>query len=163
MDGSEPPSWTVTDEFAARLGCGTLTALALPLWFALTLVALAESLSDLALWLAVALTAVSCVGGVVAWVKIRSVPRRITVRDGMLELDRPAGLRRVPLAEIRRVRIGPDGLLRGVHIELAGNREIRLSSGVGDFEGLVGALRRSNDEVIVVDESRGPTRGGRHG
>jgi len=152
MDERSSPTWRVTDEFAARLGCGLITALTLPLWFGLMFLAVDRGSSDAGIWILSVIFVASLGGAIVTWIRIRSVPRQIILNNDRLEIDRGGGPRTIPVADIETVRVGERGRLRPVSLELAGGRKVKMSRDLADFEGFLTALQATNTTIQVFDD-----------
>jgi hypothetical protein len=144
-----------TDEFGQRLGCGLATAVILPVWFALVLFAVADGVA--AMIVAGAFFLAALVGGVAARVRIRRLPRTVTVDDANGELtftsQRGDDVRRAQ--DLEAVVIGTSLGLAPVRLVFAGGPTVRLPRQFDGFDDLLAELRRRQPALQITD--RNPT------
>lgn len=144
--------WTVSDEFDQRLGCGTLAAVLLPLWFGV--MALGAAANALAAWVAVTLFAVSIVVALAALRRTRRLPRRVEIdAEGTLRLVSRAGTTATPVAGVTGVELTTSLGVGPLKLDLDDGRSLRLPRHLEDLDGFLGALRRHNPTLTVVDRN----------
>ena len=146
--------WVVDDEFAARLGCGSITAAILPVWLLAMLLAFGQGLSDLGVWSLAALLVITTIGSIIAWFRIGAVPRRVTLRGDVLLVDRRRGSTTVSVHRIETLRVGASGPLRSVELDLSDGGRIRLTRQLTDFDQFVAAVHAANPRVRIESTER---------
>ncbi|MCC6435241.1 MAG: hypothetical protein IT196_09450 [Acidimicrobiales bacterium] len=146
----ETGQWAITEEFSQRLGCGVLTAVALPVWF-LVLVFVVPS--NLALLVALALFALTTAFALAALRRARRLPRCVRIEDGTLVAEARGGVRRFPLAGLQRVDIGTSLGVWPVRLSFADGSVLRLPRELDDLPGLLAVLRRARPDLVVQDHN----------
>ncbi len=142
--------WQVTEEFGHRLGCGLVTAVILPVWFGVLLVAAGGEGLATAAGLLFFVAAV--LGGVVGWRRIRSLPRSIRLaEDGTLSFRSARGETVRHVRDLREVRLDSSLGIKPVRLGFATGRPIRVSREFEDLDGLLAALRARAPDVAVVE------------
>ncbi|MEA3216127.1 MAG: hypothetical protein QOJ19_2283, partial [Acidimicrobiia bacterium] len=135
-DGGEPrrdlpPSdareWRVTEEFRHRLGCGLITAVGLPAWFAVMALALGRETIGLAVVVAVVLLAISAVIGISAFRRLRMLPTTVVLDvDGWLRVTGRRVALALPAEAITEIEVGASPGLESVHLHTRQGRTVRL-------------------------------------
>jgi hypothetical protein len=145
--------WQVTDEFGQRLGCGLVTAVILPVWFAIVLFAVADGVAAMVLCAAFFLTAL--VGGIAGRRRIRRLPRSVTLDDGSGELtfSSQQGDEVRSADALEAVVIGTSLGIAPVELQFAGGSVVRLPRQFEGFDDLVAELRRRRPALVVTDRN----------
>jgi uncharacterized membrane protein YgcG len=147
--------WRVTEEFRHQLGCGLITAVGLPAWFAVMALALGRETSGLAVVVAVVLFAMSAVIGISAFRRLRVLPTTVALdADGWLRITGRHIALALPAEALTEVEIGASPGLESVHLNTRQGRTVRLPGDLNDLDGLLSALRQANPAVVVIDHRR---------
>lgn len=142
--------WQVTEEFSQRLGCGVVTAVILPVWFGLML--LAGSANPLATTVGSVLFGAALVGGIVGWRRIRTVPRVVQLDDaGRLRFVSRAGETVREVGDLCEVRLGSSLGIKPVRLDFGTAGAVRVSGDLDDLEGFLATLQAANPRATVTD------------
>lgn len=145
-------SWRVTDEFQHRLGCGLVSAVVLPAWFAVIVLALGGEADFLAEVVALILFAVSLVVGVAAFRRLRRLPTEVSLdEEGWLRVTGRRIDLALPADAVVTVEIGAAVGLESVRLHTQQGRTVRLPGDLDDLDGFLSALRDANGALTLID------------
>jgi hypothetical protein len=142
----------VTEEFRHRLGCGLITAVGLPAWFAVMALALGRETIGLAVVVAVVLLAISAVIGISAFRRLRMLPTTVVLDvDGWLRVTGRRVALALPAEAITEIEVGASPGLESVHLHTRQGRTVRLPGDLDDLDGFLQALQEANPAVLLTD------------
>jgi hypothetical protein len=141
------------------LGCGLITAVGLPAWFAVMALALGRETTGLAVVVAVVLLSISAVIGVSAFRRLRMLPTTVVLDvDGWLRVTGRRVALALPAEAITEIEVGASPGLESVHLHTRQGRTVRLPGDLDDLDGFLQALQEANPGVLLTDHR--PTSGG---
>ncbi len=143
--------WRVSEDFSHRLGCGLLTAVGLPIWFAIMALALGREATLLAFVVALVLFLVAAAVGFPALRRLRRMPTTVVLEDGWLHLSGRGPALALPVDAVTSIEIGPNIGLESVRLQTRQGRTVRLPGDFEDLDGMVAALEAAHPGLSVTD------------
>jgi uncharacterized membrane protein YgcG len=137
------------------LGCGLITAVGLPAWFAVMALALGRETIGLAVVVAVVLLSISAVIGISAFRRLRMLPTTVVLDvDGWLRVTGRRVALALPAEAITEIEVGASPGLESVHLHTRQGRTVRLPGDLDDLDGFLQALQEANPAVLLTDHRR---------
>ena len=151
-DPSETRQWTTSPDFKARVGCASLTALLLPLWFLAIFLGVKADKGLAAVGVAAFLVVLAFAGSAIGVRRLWRAPVAVSLgSDGSLVLLSRRGRGRT-VGRPRSIEVGALAGLASVRVSVdPSGEEVRLPGDLEDLDGFLAQLRSLLPHIAVTD------------